>query len=246
MSAYYIEILDNLQVVDIYVRSSSSTSRNDIQLLSSTEIQVGTTQTIQLPIEVVPVSSSRTTLPNPCTDEELTWVRVRAPISSASKRERLEEASQLIANIEKPVTAKTIKDGLRDIQCKSCHHSLLCSSIDPCKLLSIRDLPSSYWSEMVDCWVCHPEEDLVTVNRDLLYSFEPDVMDGAVPSSSPGDSNSSGVDMWVGDTYVLVVSNIFKESPTKSIQVDAKVSFEYLEQNIHWLFVTTWLTKEQL
>ncbi|KAJ2028835.1 hypothetical protein GGI08_009697, partial [Coemansia sp. S2] len=93
----------------------------------------------------------------------------------------------------------------------------------------IRDLPSAFWSELVDCWVCHPEKDTVNVNTDLLHEFEPklaaatDSTQDSIRKPEPSTETKISVDMWVGDTYVLASEDLFKDLPKTPVHMDTKV-----------------------
>lgn len=52
-----------------------------------------------------------------------------------------------------PLTAADLTN-CKDIACKSCSHSIKKNKA----ILSAKDLPSSYWVEMVDFWSCHKSE----------------------------------------------------------------------------------------
>ncbi|KAJ2853982.1 E3 ubiquitin-protein ligase E3D [Coemansia erecta] len=175
MSAFYIEILDSLQVVDIYAKYSqqcSPASQTDtVRLQSDTVVFIDKHTSVDLPVSVNAGLSTKTQLEQiRSADDGSEWVRLRAPISSASKKARLENTPQLITGIKRTVTVSSLL-GLSDICCRACKTQLVSEAFtgraDP---LSIRDLPSAYWIELVDCWVCHPEEDDLTKRFDNAYT----------------------------------------------------------------------------
>ncbi|KAJ1817164.1 hypothetical protein LPJ56_004130, partial [Coemansia sp. RSA 2599] len=180
MSAYYIEILDSLQVVDIYARRKqqcgpASPAADSVRLQSDTVVYIDERMTIDLPVSVNAGLATKTHLEQiKSADDGSGWIRLRAPMSSASRKARLETTPQLISSIQRTVTASSIL-GLSAICCRKCGAEISSEAFvgrsDP---LSIRDLPSAYWIELVDCWVCHPEEDDLSVNKELLFAFESD------------------------------------------------------------------------
>ncbi|KAJ2061481.1 E3 ubiquitin-protein ligase E3D [Coemansia sp. S146] len=236
MTAYYIEVLDSLKVVDIYVecaRSASKSGSNDIQLVGTTELRISSDSVISLPVTVSPRAAARSLLEDSDSGSDAnSWIRIRVPIALDCMKARLEQASQLITSIEKPITASAIQ-GLSDIACQSCSLSLLANTIGAADrdTLRIRDLPSAFWSELVDCWVCHPEKDTVNVNADLLHAFEPkaavatDSTQDSTRNPEPSTETKLSVDMWVGDTYVLATEDLFKDLPKTPVHMDTKGRF---------------------
>ncbi|KAJ2493754.1 E3 ubiquitin-protein ligase E3D [Coemansia sp. RSA 2050] len=229
MTAYYMEVLDSLKVVDIYVeraRSGPKSGGSDIQLVGTTELRISADSVISLPVTVSPRAAARSSLADPESGSDAeSWVRIRAPIALDCIKARLEQASQLIASIEKPITANSIQ-GVSDIGCQSCLSSLLANTpLTPDgDALGIRDLPSAFWSELVDCWVCHPEKDTVNVNADLLHVFEPEVAEAATKNIQ-GPETKPSVDMWVGDTYILAAECLFKDVTKTLVHMDKKGRF---------------------
>ncbi|KAJ2443024.1 hypothetical protein GGF42_006771, partial [Coemansia sp. RSA 2424] len=238
MAAYYIEILDSLKIVDIYVECTGSRAAaggNDIQLVGTTELRISQDCVIGLPVTVSPRAAMRSLLDasDAKSAAEGSWVRIRAPIASDCMKARLEQASQLITSVEKPITASAIQ-GLRGISCQSCSSPLFASVPAVVEdggnddTLKIRDLPSAFWSELVDCWVCHPEKDTVNVNADLLHAFEPettaaDATQASTQNLEPSADTELAVDMWVGDTYVLASARLLRDLPKTPVHMDVKV-----------------------
>ncbi|KAJ2416834.1 hypothetical protein GGI10_000657 [Coemansia sp. RSA 2530] len=228
MAAYYIEVLDSLKVVDIYVecaRSEPKSGGSDIQLVGTTELRISSDSVISLPVTVLPRAAARSSLADSESGlDAKSWVRIRAPIALDCLKARLEQASQLITSIEKPITADAIQ-GVSDIGCQSCLSSLLASipRLPDSDTLKIRDLPSAFWSELVDCWVCHPEKDTVNVNADLLHAFEPEVSEPTTANTIESLETKPSVDMWVGDTYVLATERLFKDVTKMPVHMDKKV-----------------------
>ncbi|KAJ2112270.1 E3 ubiquitin-protein ligase E3D [Coemansia sp. RSA 922] len=234
MTAYYMEVLDSLKVVDIYVecaRSRPKSGGSDIQLVGTTELQISTDSVIGLPVTVSPRAAARSSLEDPESGSDAnSWIRIRVPVALDCMKARLEQASQLITSIEKPITASAIQ-GLVDVDCQSCSSSLFANApgAADCDTLRIRDLPSAFWSELVDCWVCHPEKDTVNVNTDLLHEFEPklaaatDSTQDSIRKPEPSTETKISVDMWVGDTYVLASEDLFKDLPKTPVHMDTKV-----------------------
>ncbi|KAJ2380682.1 hypothetical protein H4S02_006563 [Coemansia sp. RSA 2611] len=200
MAAYYIEVLDSLKVVDIYVecaRSEPKSGGSDIQLVGTTELRISSDSVISLPVTVLPRAAARSSLADSESGlDAKSWVRIRAPIALDCLKARLEQASQLITSIEKPITADAIQ-GVSDIGCQSCLSSLLASipRLPDSDTLKIRDLPSAFWSELVDCWVCHPEKDTVNVNADLLHAFEPEVSEPTTANTIESLETKPSVDI---------------------------------------------------
>ncbi|KAJ1959853.1 hypothetical protein GGI12_004118, partial [Dipsacomyces acuminosporus] len=245
MPSYFIEVLDNLSVVDIYieVEKDKGNGSGHARLAGNQLVYIDKEATVSLP---VPVDQDRATISalsssapgyQKCSDSR-DWVRIRAPIASNIKKSRLQGSSQLITDVSRPITAKVI-DGLRDISCRNCNEALLQTAANeakhPLDLLNVRDLPSTYWSELIDCWVCHPEEDELSVNMDLLHAFEPE--DGTRRSAASSSrvnatinpdtrcpqASSSKLDIWVGNTHVLAPEALFRALPTQRVVLDAKM-----------------------
>ncbi|KAJ2379960.1 hypothetical protein GGI05_006466, partial [Coemansia sp. RSA 2603] len=227
MSCYYIEILDNLHVVDIYAKSSDG---NDvIRLDTNRRVFVDECTSVDLPVSVEVRLAAKSLLADPESQPNgPKWIRIRVPISRSSKEARLETASQLVTNIPRPVTASAVKK-LRGICCKECGKQLLDESArTSTSSLSTRDLPSAYWGELVDCWVCHPEEDNLTVNTDLLHFFEPSKSTDDqkhVESDQGSQTLTSQVDVWIGDVFMLVSSGMFEKLPNRLVNINAKERF---------------------
>ncbi|KAJ1897289.1 E3 ubiquitin-protein ligase E3D [Kickxella alabastrina] len=242
MPAYYIEVLDNLQVVDIYAESTSPDANGAPRLVAEDRIQIDKDTTVKLPVAVNTRTAVRSQLPptptptpRPVTKSTNPgWVRIRAPIAHASRKERLETTPQLITVIQRPVTSSTIK-GFNEICCQACGARLLSDTFKSRgHELSIRDLPSAYWGELVDCWVCHPEEDSLNVNADLLFSFEPDKCESQQQQRQSSDEQSvPTVDVWVGDIYVLVSASLCEDLPTRLVHIDAKERFVNAYTELH-------------
>ncbi|KAJ2743095.1 E3 ubiquitin-protein ligase E3D [Coemansia sp. BCRC 34301] len=240
MTAYYIEVLDSLRVVDIYVECAGpkrGSGGDEIQLIGATELRISLESVISLPVAVLPRAAMRSFLDvsDSRSASAQVWVRIRAPIASDIMKARLEQASQLITNIGKPIAASAIQ-GLCNVSCQSCSSSLFVSTTvtaedgDSSHTLKIRDLPSAFWSELVDCWVCHPEKDTVNVNTDLLHVFEPEITasDDAKASTVNPKTHADtkpAVDMWVGDTYVLAAERLFRDLPRNLVHIDTKGRF---------------------
>ncbi|KAJ1891757.1 hypothetical protein LPJ66_006734 [Kickxella alabastrina] len=240
MPAYYIEVLDNLQVVDIYAESTSPDANGAPRLVAEDRIQIDKDTTVKLPVAVNTRTAVRSQLPPTPTPRPVTksinpgWVRIRAPIAHASRKERLETTPQLITVIQRPVTSSTIK-GFSEICCQACGARLLSDTFKSRgHELSIRDLPSAYWGELVDCWVCHPEEDSLNVNADLLFSFEPDKCESQQQQrQSPDEQSVPTVDVWVGDIYVLVSASLCEDLPTRLVHIDARERFVNAYTELH-------------
>ncbi|KAJ2294551.1 hypothetical protein IWW55_005656, partial [Coemansia sp. RSA 2706] len=228
MIAYYIEILDNLQVVDIYAARGGSTSAADIRLVNETEAEVGHGIRIKLPVETVLRKAASITLPQ-AGDEESDWIRIRAPIAQRSQQQRLNTVSRSIAEIGSPVTAAAIH-GLTGVCCKACGANLLSDDLRTLdSIVNVRDLPSAHWSELVDCWMCHPEEDKLKVNPELMFSFEPDKQPLVEPQCSDTVDSSSGalsdkVHIWMGNTHALVAPACLQAVRLRRVELAAKVS----------------------
>ncbi|KAJ2311596.1 hypothetical protein IWW54_002552 [Coemansia sp. RSA 2705] len=228
MIAYYIEILDNLQVVDIYAARGGSTSAADIRLVNETEAEVGHGIRIKLPVAIVLHKAASITLPQ-AGDEESDWIRIRAPIAQRSQQQRLNTVSRSIAEIGSPVTAAAIH-GLTGVCCKACGANLLSDDLRTLdSIVNVRDLPSAHWSELVDCWMCHPEEDKLNVNPELMFSFEPDKQPLVEPRCSDTVDSSSGalsdkVHIWMGNTHALVAPACLQAVRLRRVELAAKVS----------------------
>ncbi|PIA15297.1 hypothetical protein COEREDRAFT_9442 [Coemansia reversa NRRL 1564] len=229
MGAYYIEVLDNLQVVDIYAASETRTHRSTddvVQLIGEDSVKINGHPLVRLPVATAWHKLTRSYLP--ANDGETSgWIRIRVAIDYRSRKARLATSPQGISGIRRPVTAALLEQ-LEDICCQRCNAHLLSEALT--KLhdrLNIRDLPSSHWSELVDCWMCHPEEDKLNVNPDLMYTFEPerepltclDSLDMMPPSAID-------MHMWLGNTFVLVPMTGLQGLQTKLVALDAQERFD--------------------
>ncbi|KAJ2092575.1 hypothetical protein IW138_001013 [Coemansia sp. RSA 986] len=162
--SYYIEVLDSLGIVDIYVGSavgkqndycSSGASEDIAGLVDESTVNINDTTTVHLPASVLINSKVRQTKQ------------------------------------------------------------------------SIRELPSTYWSELIDCWVCHPEEDNINVNTDLLHIFEPEIGQEILVDDSKASSKTSGdsldtMQIWIGETYILVPTSYLQPLPTHEVHLAEK------------------------
>ncbi|KAJ2637421.1 hypothetical protein GGF40_002366 [Coemansia sp. RSA 1286] len=226
MSAFYIEILDSLQVVDIYAKQSEQSGP---ALQTDSVVYVDKRTSVELPVSVNVGLATKTQLEpiKPACDSS-GWVRLRAPISSASRKSRLEKTPQLITSIRRSVTANSLQ-GLADICCRMCGAQLVSEAFTRrSDSPSIRDLPSAYWIELVDCWVCHPEEDDLNVNKELLFAFESDKTTRTQkrPSAILDSAGSANVDVWVGDTFALVSADLINDLPTRLVHIEDKTRFD--------------------
>ncbi|KAI8325014.1 hypothetical protein GQ54DRAFT_308805 [Martensiomyces pterosporus] len=259
MASYFIEVLDNLSVVDIYVECKGGGDPGfgccAVKLEGSQAVRVDRQTAVGLP---VPVDERHATTTQPTRQtpkggpavESQEWVRIRAPIASGSKMARLETSPRLITDVKRPITARMI-DGLHGIRCRNCKEHILETDHGgkhSTGMANVRDLPSTYWSELIDCWVCHPEEDELNINMDLLHIFEPECATGSsqtgsskanstqktdpendgVPSS--GTSRAS-LDVWVGHTHILAPQQLFRAVVARNVTLDAKDRFHgsYME-----------------
>ncbi|KAJ1734392.1 hypothetical protein LPJ61_001087 [Coemansia biformis] len=228
MSALYIEVLDNLQVVDIYAKlgaDGDAAADNGVQLAGEADVKVGSHAPIKLPVTVYPQKATTVVLPPSGGDAAARWVRTRVPIDHCSRKARLDAMPQAIARIDRPATAASI-GALEDVWCQACGASLVVDAMkradSPC---NIRDLPSAHWNEMVDCWLCHPEEDSLNVNPELMFSFEPEK--GPAPAAPAPDSQpGTGVHMWVGNMFVLVPVPCTRGLSAKLVALDDKDRFD--------------------
>ena len=101
-----------------------------------------------------------------------------SPTSTSSKNGSSSSSSSSLTagTLEKPLNALQLKRAI-DLQCKRCHVSLInqaptddininqigdetCSNVNnnAKRWKRIVDLPSTYWFELVECWVCHPDD----------------------------------------------------------------------------------------
>ncbi|KAJ1666008.1 hypothetical protein EV178_002703 [Coemansia sp. RSA 1646] len=173
--SYYIEVLDSLGIVDIYVGSavgkqndycSSGASEDIAGLVDESTVNINDTTTVHLPASVLIKSATRSIL-----------------------RSKVRQTKQ-----------------------------------------SIRELPSTYWSELIDCWVCHPEEDNINVNTDLLHIFEPEIGQEILVDDSKASSKTSGdpldtMQIWIGETYILVPTSYLQPLPTHEVHLAEKKRF---------------------
>ncbi|KAJ2637336.1 hypothetical protein IW137_003830, partial [Coemansia sp. RSA 1287] len=229
MAAYYIEILDNLHVVDIYAEYGADTkvsSDHDIQLVNESEVNIGDQLMIKLPVATIPHSAARSILPS-TKGKAANWTRIRVPIAHSSRQQRLKTVTRNITEIDKPVPAATV-ECLEDICCRACGSSVLISKLKTADCRpNVRDLPSAHWSELVDCWMCHPEEDKLNVNPELMHSFEPEKKPPTKADEQTTDTDShiilaNNVHMWVGNTFALVSASYLQSVHSKHVVLDAK------------------------
>ncbi|KAJ2563048.1 hypothetical protein GGH12_002834 [Coemansia sp. RSA 1822] len=229
MAAYYIEVLDNLHVVDIYAEYGADTkvsSDHDIQLVKESEVKIGKQLTIRLPVATILHNAARSILPS--TDgKAANWTRIRVPIAYSSHQQQLRTVTRNITEIDKPVPAATV-ECLEDICCQACGSSILISQLKTADCRpNVRDLPSAHWSELVDCWMCHPEEDKLNVNPELMHSFEPEKKLPTEADEQTTDTDThvvlaNNVHMWIGNTFALVSSSYLQSVHSKHVVLDAK------------------------
>ncbi|ORX72871.1 hypothetical protein DL89DRAFT_84074 [Linderina pennispora] len=165
-ASYYIEVLDNLGLVDIYVKLDQHVHQSDILLVDDSTLRLNIATTLVLPASVNAARATTSTLP---AKNGSSWLRMRAPISRSTNHLQHLKSAVPLSQIDGPISADSVR-GFTAICCRSCRSQLTHSARD----VVVRDLPSTYWSELVECWVCHPEEDKLRINPDLLHLFEPD------------------------------------------------------------------------
>ncbi|KAI9501648.1 ubiquitin-conjugating enzyme E2-binding protein [Coemansia spiralis] len=234
MATYYIEVLDNLGIVDIFVEAAdgqnkqeSGVGQESIELVDDSTLIISGGEVISLPVSVVLNTATRSSLPNSgLTDKGKSrhWIRIRASISQICREHRQHNTQQLITSVAKPVTSSLLEN-IRGISCQNCsakldNFALQCENKKP----SIRELPSAYWSELVDCWVCHPEEDNIKVNDDLLHIFEPESerhkpLHNAAENTNLDTNPLLSSQMWVGETFILIPTLFLKPLPTREIEL---------------------------
>ncbi|KAJ2158787.1 hypothetical protein GGF46_003521 [Coemansia sp. RSA 552] len=191
MGAYYIEVLDNIGVVDIY-------AEGDAQLADELHVDVPGRDKIRLPAATALQKAVKSNLPG-LGGTTSNWVRIRAPVASRT-RAQPRPSSQCIADISRPVSAAAL-GGLSEIACQNCGAGLFSKGLKgTCAAPNVRDLPSAHWSELVDCWMCHPEEDNLNVNPELMFSFEPE-RDDAAQAAGPKCPAPSANDVHVWDRF---------------------------------------------
>ncbi|KAJ2623764.1 hypothetical protein GGI26_002002 [Coemansia sp. RSA 1358] len=234
MATYYIEVLDNLGIVDIFVEAAdgqnkqeSGVGQESIELVDDSTLIISGGEVISLPVSVVLNTATRSSLPNSgLTDKGKSrhWIRIRASISQICREHRQHNTQQLITSVAKPVTSSLLEN-IRGISCQNCsakldNFALQCENKKP----SIRELPSAYWSELVDCWVCHPEEDNIKVKDDLLHIFEPESerhkpLHNAAENTNLDTNPLLSSQMWVGETFILIPTLFLKPLPTREIEL---------------------------
>ncbi|KAJ2782574.1 hypothetical protein H4R18_002203 [Coemansia javaensis] len=220
-AAYYIEVLDNLEVVDIYAAAGG-----EIHLAGSSAVSIGGGAQIALPVSVYPHKAVRAVLPPADGGSAAEWVRLRVPIDHRSRQLRSRKVPQSIASIGRPATAASL-GALRDIQCRACGAGLFSSAMKgEGAACNVRDLPSAHWSELVDCWMCHPEEDTLNVNPELMFAFEPQRKALSRPGSpAPDGPPEAGVHVWVGSTSALVPAQCMQGLRARLAALDDKERF---------------------
>ncbi|KAJ1993120.1 hypothetical protein EDC05_002378 [Coemansia umbellata] len=239
MATYYIEVLDNLGIVDIFVEAAdgqnkqeSGVGQESIELVDDSTLIISGGEVISLPVSVVLNTATRSSLPNSgLTDKGKSrhWIRIRASISQICREHRQHNTQQLITSVAKPVTSSLLEN-IRGISCQNCsakldNFALQCENKKP----SIRELPSAYWSELVDCWVCHPEEDNIKVKDDLLHIFEPESerhkpLHNAAENTNLDTNPLLSSQMWVGETFILIPTLFLKPLPTREIELAENTS----------------------
>ena len=96
------------------------------------------------------------------------WMSYRLPvISKYRKQEKLRSRS--LNNLEPIDYVQELREsGWRGCYCRHCDSALILMDIEQ---FSCYSLPSEYWQELVDCWVCH-EDQLTQFGRKL----DPNIM----------------------------------------------------------------------
>ena len=67
--------------------------------------------------------------------------------------------------VAKPMSASALKAPIRAISCRACASDLIGFIGDCDKPLfdRVMDLPSEYWQELIECWLCHPDQERLAV-----------------------------------------------------------------------------------
>ncbi|PVU96030.1 hypothetical protein BB561_001434 [Smittium simulii] len=217
----YIETLPNLNITDVYISLPDFAQNDPARILLQKApklLCVG----YRLPTGEL-VWSSKIHLKNAfnlnsvtstiCSNTQNALLRVRlqntAPVNikNLNIMEML-SSPDLLGN---KLDAESLKD-LDYISCKNCNAQLSfgCSSV----LWNLHQLPTEYWQEMVDFWVCHPEGDTLSANIAKMDSFnQSDLSQHSVPNlnSSRGDQDSSSICRFikVGATFLQFDSSSF-------------------------------------
>ncbi|KAJ1942172.1 hypothetical protein FBU59_003277 [Linderina macrospora] len=210
-ASYYIEVLRNLGQVDLYIKLDNHVSPSDIRLVDSKPLQLSKTATLTLPVSVNNARATTSILPS----KSSKWMRIRVPISISTNRLQHLQSTVPLSQISGPICADFVR-GFASICCRNCQTQLTEGSMGG---VVVRDLPSTFWSELVECWVCHPEEDKLRINPDLLHLFEPDT--GKIQNK---ETEEVVRDVWVGNTHLLAPGSLFRELPMRNVELDKKAS----------------------
>lgn len=113
------------------------------------------------------------------TDNNLRVIEAKIPVEPPAKPS--------MAVMEKPLNAQTLSN-VSDIKCHSCSTSILSKVIAENNkeyrinkngtgfFARVLEMPSDYWFEFVDCWVCHPDEQHVPAANASRLSCKPRVL----------------------------------------------------------------------
>eukprot|EP00158_Paraphelidium_tribonemae_P002907 Partr_v1_DN25774_c1_g1_i2_m74670 putative ubiquitin protein ligase E3D len=153
-------------VVEVPLMQSGDASDCKLELLhdklwlsigSSDRVLIGSISELDIVSLSIPIKISSSASSSSCS-----VIECRIPVRSRA----LSSPSKSINDtMEKPLPARVLSN-LVAIKCIDCNSPLV-----SCQFTRVVDMPSEYWHEFVDCWVCHPgDEQYIDMTRNALSS----------------------------------------------------------------------------
>ncbi|KAJ1960625.1 E3 ubiquitin-protein ligase E3D [Dispira parvispora] len=157
------------------------------------------------PYRIQPVTSGQTPTnpPNTLAARRLVY-QFHTVDTNASTSSGLNGGSRdiqaLLATMEPPLGARELSR-VTELACRWCGSTFIrsnCtnSNTSPPSYFSTLDLPSEHWTELLDCWMCHPDEE-----TQFIMQYDRDVSQPGV-RIHPWNPKSNQI--LVGHTYVLL------------------------------------------
>ncbi|ODQ53105.1 hypothetical protein SAICODRAFT_25207 [Saitoella complicata NRRL Y-17804] len=193
---YFAELLPRLHAMTVTVILSRSASVA-VSAGSSNVLHVNHGDAhITIPLPDVPQELQTT-----CDTKQDGMLSLRLPVSSKVAK----------TNTSDPIPWQSSSLKSAQITCSGCSSTLLTNTED----LQWKDLPSEFWAEMMDCWVCHRG------GSDHEHDGQPVNPSGEMFWAKPGAG-------FVGSTYFLISpKDLQNTKPSPSIQSSAQ------DQNTH-------------
>ncbi|KAJ1679232.1 E3 ubiquitin-protein ligase E3D [Spiromyces aspiralis] len=249
----FMETLPNIGTLDTYISFpqtsgpeeppglNESTSWHDV-VVTESQISYGSDASkivLPLPIRIDPSRLSITSKPG----VNGTLIRLQSPLKPDQSVEASgRESGDIVPERVVPLPRAKDLAALHSIRCALCKGQITVPTTSSGgERWQPQDLPSEYWEEMVDCWVCHPEQDRLAVDISQLRINPKDATSYAahqerVQKETPNSISTSDArrfNIKVGHNYVLLHSAVVDTTSvvTHKVSIDNKDRFHdyYLE-----------------